>query len=72
VDGVTFDFADGARETPPEIGDMFANAQGAMLKVKDVTLSQRMFAYVDVATGQVRPRMERGIERLLTWSVSRL
>jgi hypothetical protein len=31
-----------------------------------------MHAYVDVATGLLRPRMERHIDRLLDWSIQRL
>ncbi|MEW5726927.1 MAG: hypothetical protein AB1918_03790, partial [Pseudomonadota bacterium] len=72
VDGVTFAFTDGPEETPPEVGDMFANPHGSMLKVIDDPRAQRLYAYVDVATGQVRPRMERHIQRLLDWSVARL
>lgn len=72
VDGVAFAFADGPEETAPLVGDMFANPHGAMLKVIDDPRAQRLYAYVDVASGQVRARMERNIHHLLHWSVARL
>lgn len=72
VDGVSFTFDDGAAATAPEVGDMFLNPFGAMLKVTDDPRAQRLFAYVEIATGQVRPRMERHVERLLEWSISRM
>lgn len=70
VEGVSFAFEDGPTDTAPEIGDIFLNPFGAMLKVFDDAHSQRLHAYVDVTTGQVRPRMDRHIHRLLGWSVN--
>lgn len=72
VDGISLVFTDGAAATPPELGDVFLNDVGPMLKLMDDYRSQRMHCYVDLSTGQVRARMERHIQRLLSWSVSRL
>lgn len=72
VDGVGFTLADGAELVPPAVGDIFVNAAGSLLKVIDDPQSQKMYAYVDVATGAVRPRMERAIQRLLVWSIARV
>lgn len=72
VDGVSFVLADGPAETPPEVGDTFLNSSGVMLKVIDDPHSQRLWAYVDIASGQVRPRMERHIQRLVAWSIQRI
>lgn len=72
VDGIAFAFADGPEQTAPDVGDAFLNPAGKLLKVMDDPRSQRLHCYVDLATGMVRPRMERHIQRLLAWSVSRL
>lgn len=72
VEGVSFAFADGAEHAAPEIGDVFLNPAGALLKVLDDPHSQRLYAYVDIATGQVRIRMERHIHRLLVWRMQRI
>lgn len=71
IEGVSFAFADGATEVAPEVGDVFLNPFGAMLKVLDDPQSQRLHAYVDVTTGQVRARMDRKVQRLLEWSIHR-
>lgn len=72
VEGVSFVFDDGAEDTAPEIGDVFLNPFGALLKVLDDPHSQRLHAYVDITTGQVRTRMERHIHRLLVWRMQRI
>lgn len=37
------------------------------LKLLDLPSSQRLYCYVDMASGQIRPRMERGKCRPLQW-----
>lgn len=80
VEGVSFSFADAAEsrnakiaeDSPPEVGDAFSSPLGVYLKVIDRPQSQRMHAYVDIATGLLRPRMDRHVGRLLAWSIQRL
>lgn len=72
VDGVSLALTDGPEMVAPCVGDMFVNPTGSLLKVMDDPRSQKMYAYVDVATGAVRPRMEREIKRLLAWSLARV
>lgn len=72
VEGIGFTLADGPEMVAPQVGDMFVVPAGSLLKVKDDPRSQKMFAYVDIATGAVRPRMEREIRRLLDWSLARV
>ena len=69
ADGVSLALADAAEEGPPEIGDAFAAAGATYLKLADGPQSQRLHAYVDLSTGQVRPRMDRHAVRRLVWSV---
>ncbi|MDA8230839.1 MAG: hypothetical protein M0006_05825 [Magnetospirillum sp.] len=72
VDGISFAFADEVSGFVPEVGDAFSCAAGVFLKVIDDPQSQRMHAYVDIATGMLRARMDRHAERILSWSVSRI
>lgn len=72
VEGVSFAFEDGPQDTAPAVGDAFLTPSGMLLKVNDDPRAQRMHAYVDLATGQVRARMERRLERLLVWRMQRL
>jgi hypothetical protein len=72
VEGMALAFEDGPERTEPDFGDAFANRAGIMLKVRDDAKSQRLQAYVDLATGLIRPRMEHGITRLMRWRVERL
>lgn len=72
VEGISFAFEDGPEGVAPEVGDVFTNPSGALLKVIDDPRAQRMHAYVDVTTGQVRARMERQIHRLLRWRMQRI
>jgi hypothetical protein len=72
VDGISLSFQDGPENVAPGLGDVFLNAAGTMMKLQDDPRSQRMHCYVDLATGHVRPRMERHIRRLLSWSVVRM
>lgn len=72
VEGVSFAFEDGPEGVAPQVGDAFTNPSGALLKVMDDPRAQRLHAYVDLATGQIRARMERGIHRLLTWRMQRI
>lgn len=51
----------------PEIGDVFDTAAGRFLKVADTARTERSFAYVELSSGEVRPRQERGIAAVLAW-----
>lgn len=47
--------------TAPDVGDILENPKGAFLKVRETYRSQKMFAFIDIATGTVRRRQERGL-----------
>lgn len=72
VEGVSFRFADGEDGRIPEVGDAFACPAGVFLKVLDDPRAQRLHTYVELATGLLRPRMERSVSRTLDWSLNRL
>lgn len=53
----------------PDIGDAFVTPAGTFLKLLDEPKAQKVFAYVDLATGQIRPRMERQAAGLIAWTI---
>jgi hypothetical protein len=53
--------ADDGQAAAPDVGHVFTNAAGTFLKVIDDPKSQKMFAFVDIATGEIRRRQERGV-----------
>ncbi|MBI5165642.1 MAG: hypothetical protein HY985_17285 [Magnetospirillum sp.] len=67
--GIALVLAETAAPAQPEVGDIFVTPRGPHLKVKDDPRAEKVFAYVELATGQVRPRMERDILHLLAWSL---
>lgn len=60
---VAIDPGEAAGSPAPEVGDAFRNAAGLFLKVIEDPKSQKMFAFIDIASGptlgQVRRRQER-------------
>ncbi|MBT4933184.1 MAG: hypothetical protein HN889_06020 [Rhodospirillaceae bacterium] len=57
----TFDYADGETRNDPAIGDIFENPKGTYLKVIEDPKSQKMFAFIDTTSGEVKRRQERGV-----------
>ena len=71
IHGLSFAFADGPESdvNAPDVGQAFVCPAGTFIKVMDDPQALRLHAYVDVATGMVRLRMERQASRVLHWSV---
>ncbi len=66
-----FAFSDGESRGNPDIGDIFENPKGAYLKVIEDPKSQKMFAFIDITSGDVKRRQERHVETVYrSWSVS--
>ncbi len=62
---------DGNAGVRPLVGHVLRNAAGTFLKVIEDPKSQKMFAYVDLLTGAVRNRQERGLAGVyVEWRVS--
>ncbi|MCB2102351.1 MAG: hypothetical protein KDE22_15850 [Rhodobacterales bacterium] len=54
-------------------GDIFRTARGTFIKVIEDPKTQKMFGYVDVATGRIERRRERGLEAVYrAWRVDGL
>lgn len=44
-----------------DIGDIFKNDNGLFMKLEEDPKSQKMFAFIDIVTGVMKPRQERGV-----------
>ena len=55
----------------PDVGDVFATPKGAYLKLRDEPKAQKVFAHVELATGLIRPRMDRQTQGVMSWTVTR-
>lgn len=57
---------------PAEVGEVVINALGRFLKVYDAAKTERHFAYVEVASGEVRLRQEKGgVPATAAWHLER-
>lgn len=55
----------------PDVGHVLRNAAGTFLKVIEDPKSQKMFAYVDLDSGAVKSRQERGVTSVhMNWSAT--
>lgn len=72
VAGMALAFSPRADGDGPEVGDAIDTGSATWLKVLDDPQSQRLFCYVEVGSGLVRPRMERHAHRTLVWRMDRL
>ncbi len=55
------------------VGDIFQNPDGFFLKVTDAPKSQKMFAFINIHSGAVMSRQERGVAAVFQdWRVSGL
>ena len=48
----------------PEVGHIFENSNGTFLKVIEAPKSQKMFAFININSGEVKRRQERNIIRI--------
>ncbi len=60
---------DAAAGAEAAVGDVLATASGRFLKVFDTARAERHFAYVDLASGEIRPRRERRGGSAMVWRV---
>lgn len=70
VDGAALAFGETSTAFP-DVGDAFVTPKGIHLKLRDEPKAQKVFAYVDLATGLIRPRMDRQTQGVIGWSVTR-
>ncbi|NQU58259.1 MAG: hypothetical protein HQ513_13565 [Rhodospirillales bacterium] len=66
-----FEYSDGESRDDPGIGHIFENSKGTYLKVIEDPKSQKMFAFIDISSGEVKRRQERHVKTVyVVWQVS--
>ena len=69
----SFKLAPAETKTAPNVGHIFANPKGVFLKAIEDPKSQKMFAFIDIETGDVRRRQERKVTGVhVEWRVESL
>ena len=57
----------------PEVGHIFENNNGTFLKIVEVPKSQKMFAFIDINSGEVKRRQERNVKKVYDfWETIRI
>jgi hypothetical protein len=68
-----FVIGDGVEAGSPDIGHIFKNPKGSFLKVVEDPKSQKMFAFIDITTGDVCRRQERKVSQVhMEWRIERI
>lgn len=68
-----FDFSDGETRSDPGIGHIFENPKGIYLKVIEDPKSQKMFAFIDITSGEVKRRQERHVKTVYAaWRIEKI
>ena len=62
----SFELGSGTNDTPPNSGHAFENAKGCFIKVDDDPKSQKMFGFIELTTGIIMRRQERGVTAVYT------
>ncbi|MHA1597642.1 MAG: hypothetical protein ACTSV1_02885 [Alphaproteobacteria bacterium] len=65
-----FNLGDSIEMDAPGIGHVFINPKGTYLKVVEDPKSQKMFAFIDITTGDICRRMERKVSHVhMQWRI---
>lgn len=66
-----FELPEGEARDDPAIGDIFENGRGTYLKVIEDPKSQKMFAFIDITSGEVKRRQERQVKTVFAgWTAT--
>lgn len=60
--GLTFTVRDADPASAPGVGDVFRSDKGTFMKIHEDPKSQKMYAYLNLETGEVMRRQERRLE----------
>lgn len=55
-----------------QVGDVLATEAGLWLKLRDAASSQRLYCFVNLADGRVKPRLDRHRHQKLSWRLQRI
>jgi len=70
ADGFSLTFAPANGEA--EVGDVLGTEAGLWLKLRDAVSSQRLYCFVNLAEGRIKPRLERHQYQKLEWRLQRI
>lgn len=69
--GLTFTVRDADEAAAPDVGDVFRSDKGTFMKIHEDPKSQKMYAYLNLETGEVMRRQERRLEAVYReWSAN--
>ena len=69
----TFEFLSSKVCQKPQIGHIFKSDNGTFLKVTEDPKSQKMYAFINIASGEVKRRQERKINTVYdTWQITKI
>jgi len=67
----SFTCSNGETRDNPDIGEIFENTKGTYLKVIEDPKSQKMFAFIDITSGEIKRRQERHVKTVYrAWEVT--
>lgn len=69
----SFFLSHGEQKADPGIGHIFVNPKGTFLKVIEDPKSQKMFAFIDIASGEIKRRQDRNVSTVYSdWRMMEL
>lgn len=70
AEGFSLTFAPASGEA--QVGDVLETEAGLWLKLLDAASSQRLYCFVNLAEGRIKPRLERHRHQKLVWNLQRI
>lgn len=70
ADGFSLAFV--ATTGEPQVGDVLETEAGLWLKLRDAASSQRLYCFVNLADGRIKPRLDRHRHQKLEWRLQRI
>lgn len=70
ADGFSLSFT--ATEGEAQVGDVLETEAGLWLKLLDAQSSQRLYCFVNLAQGQIKPRLDRHRHQKMDWHLQRI
>jgi hypothetical protein len=69
----TFELLSSEAHQKPQIGHIFESHNGTFLKVAEDPKSLKMYAFINIASGEVKRRQERNINTVYdTWQITKI
>jgi hypothetical protein len=69
----TFKLLSSEAHQKPQVGQVFESDNGTFLKVMEDPKSLKMYAFINISSGEVKRRQERNINRVYgTWKITKI